>query len=331
MRRLFLILLVALLATTSFSVTSVPVQAQDDEAPLFVVVAHGGDKNPFWKVAVRGFMDGCEQLQVRCEWLSDPLDNIADMASYWETALEMNPAGIATTVPDPELIRDVVTKASELKIPVISINTPDPNRKTDKALPMIDFYIGTDDYLAGVNNAKRVLAQSKADGVTIKNAVCPLQEQGHAGLMARCQGVKDVFEPEKIPVETIDISYDVSASAEAIVTYLDEKPETNAIFLLGPSVISSFSLVIEEKGLKPGEMYAVGHDTSTEAYQLIQEGFLLQTVDQQPYLQGYMAIIWLYQISQYGMLPGQDVLTGPSPIDLNNVETVIELTAEGIR
>jgi simple sugar transport system substrate-binding protein len=64
---------------------------------------------------------------------------------------------------------------------------------------------------------------------------------------------------------------------------------------------------------------------------MIQDGYLLQAIDQQPYLQGFETIMWLYLNSQFELAPGGDIFTGPGVIDLSNVEPIIELTAEGYR
>ena len=35
-----------------------------------------------------------------------------------------------------------------------------------------------------------------------------------------------------------------------------------------------------------GDIFATTHDTSAEIYEMIQNGYLIQAIDQQPYLQG---------------------------------------------
>ena len=64
---------------------------------------------------------------------------------------------------------------------------------------------------------------------------------------------------------------------------------------------------------------------------MIQNGYLIQAIDQQPYLQGFETIMWLYLNSQFKMAPGGDILTGPGVIDSSNVDAIIELTAQGYR
>ena len=296
----------------------------------FSMVSHGGIGNPFWVVVIKGMEDACALLQADCAWLADPVDNIDDMAGYWDDALARNNDGIGTTVPNPEVIRDGVNRAAEAGIPVIVFNTADPNTGTADALPTL-FYIGANEYLGGRANANAVLDAADAAGVEIARAVCPIQEVGHSGLEARCQGVRDVFNEAGIPLDGLTISNDVTASAGVFADYFNANPETNAVFSLGPNPASALNLYIQEAGVMAGEIFATTHDTSAEIYEMIQNGYLIQAVDQQPYLQGFETIMWLYLNSQFALAPGGDILTGPGIIDTGNVDAVIELTAAGYR
>lgn len=303
--------------------------AQDDQL-VFSMVSHGGVGNPFWIVVIKGMEDACTLLNADCAWLADPVDNVDDMAGYWDDALARNPAGIGTTVPNPEVIRDAVGRAAEAGLPVIVFNTADPNAGTDQALPTL-FYIGANEFLGGRSNAQRVLAEAAAAGVTITKGVCPIQEVGHSGLEARCAGVQSVFDEAGIPLDGLTINNDVTESAGTLSDYFTANPDTNAAFFLGPNPSSSFNLYLTEAGRQPGEIFATTHDTSSEIYQMIKDGFLVQAVDQQPYLQGFETIMWLYLNSQFQLAPGGDILTGPGIIDLSNVDAIVELTAAGYR
>jgi simple sugar transport system substrate-binding protein len=296
----------------------------------FSMVSHGGIGNPFWVVVIKGMEDACALLSADCAWLADPVDSIDDMAGYWDDALARNNDGIGTTVPNPEVVRDGIIRAAEAGIPVIVFNTADPNAGTPDALPTL-FYIGANEFLGGRSNANAVLDAADAAGVEIASAVCPIQEVGHSGLEARCAGVRSVFEEAGIPLDQLTISNDVTASAGTFADYFSANPDTNAVFSLGPNPASSLNLYIQEAGVMAGEIFATTHDTSAEIYEMIQNGYLIQAIDQQPYLQGFETIMWLYLNSQFKMSPGGDILTGPGVIDGSNVDAIIELTAQGYR
>jgi simple sugar transport system substrate-binding protein len=321
---------VALLIVGILIATIAPVGAQPDDDLVFSMVSHGGVGNPFWIVVIKGMDDACALLGADCAWLADPVDNVDDMAGYWDDALARNPDGVGTTVPNPEVIRDAVNRAADDGIPVIVFNTADPNSGTEDALPTL-FYIGANEFLGGRANAQAVLDAAAADGVEIARGVCPIQEVGHSGLEARCAGVRSVFEENGIELDGLTITNDVTASAGTLADYFSANPETNAAFMLGPNPSSSLNLYLQEAGRMPGDIYATTHDTSTEIYQMIQDGYLVQAVDQQPYLQGFETIMWLYLNSQFALAPGGDILTGPGIIDGSNVDAIIALTEAGYR
>ena len=328
MRKMLRLIPVLLLALGVMIAGIGGVGAQDQLT--FSMVSHGGIGNPFWVVVIKGMEDACTLLNADCAWLSDPVDNIDDMAGYWDDALARNNDGIGTTVPNPEVIRDGVNRAGEAGIPVIVFNTADPNAGTPDALPTL-FYIGANEFLGGRSNANAVLDAADAAGVEIAKGVCPIQEVGHSGLEARCAGVRSVFEEAGIPLDQLTINNDVTASAGTFADYFSANPDTNAVFSLGPNPASSLNLYIQESGVMAGDIFATTHDTSAEIYEMIQSGYLIQAIDQQPYLQGFETIMWLYLNSQFQMAPGGDILTGPGVIDGGNVDAIIELTAQGYR
>jgi simple sugar transport system substrate-binding protein len=252
------------------------------------------------------------------------------MTPAWDDALALNPDGIGTTVPDPDFIRGGVETANSLGIPVIVFNTADPGIGTDRALDTL-FYVGASEFAGGVSNGRRVFAEAAADGNSIAKGVCTIQEQGHSGLEARCAGVQSVFDEMGVSLDILNISNDQAETAGILGDYFAANSETNAIFMLGPDPAGGLNTYFQEAGRAPREVYATTHDTSAGIYQMIQDGYLLQAVDQQPYLQGFQTIMWLFLNSQYGLAQDGDLFTGPGIIDLSNVDQIIALTAAGYR
>ena len=85
MRKLLRLIPVLLLALGVMIAGIGGVGAQDQLT--FSMVSHGGIGNPFWVVVIKGMEDACTLLDADCAWLSDPVDNIDDMAGYWDDAL----------------------------------------------------------------------------------------------------------------------------------------------------------------------------------------------------------------------------------------------------
>ena len=294
----------------------------------FAFVTHGGPGNPFWNVVIKGMEDAATRYDVDVQWLSNPSFSISDMPNFLDDAIANQVDGLGITCPDPEAIRESVIRANASGIPIIVLNTADPNANTPDALPTL-FYIGASEYLAGQSNARAILAEAKKQGVQITRAVCPIQEVGHSGLEARFAGFKSILDP--IPVDGLTISNNVEQSAGLLNDYFLSHPDANAIATLGPLPADAFYLFIEEESIKPGQIFHATHDTSPTIFNHIENGYTVQTVDQQPYLQGYLTVVALYLNKEFGLSLATDVLTGPFVINAQNVNMIADLVKEGVR
>jgi simple sugar transport system substrate-binding protein len=65
----------------------------------------------------------------------------------------------------------------------------------------------------------------------------------------------------------------------------------------------------------------------------IASGKIEFSVDQQPYLQGYLAVdsLWLYLTNHNDIGGGKPVLTGPSFVDSTNIGAIQQYAAAGTR
>jgi len=325
-RRLFpVILLVVGVWLASLGVTG----AQDD--PLtFAMVSHGGADIPFWRPVIQGMEDACALLEAECHWLSDPsFGGFEVMTGYWDDALALNPDGIATTAVDPAFVRAGVERATDLGIPVIIFNSDDPNAGTDEALSTL-LYIGADEFGAGASNARRVFAEAEADGVTIQRGVCANNFTGFSTFDVRCAGVESVFEAEGVPLDQLPLNNDNSQTVDILTDYFADHPETNAILV--PGLGSAYDLLqyMRRADLEPSQLYAATHDISPDVLQGIQDGYLLQTVSQQAYMQGFQTIMSLYLASQFGIRPSGNIYTN-IVVDQSNLDEVSEVWEEGYR
>ncbi len=294
------------------------------EKPKFFLIAHGGPGNPFWVYVIKGMTDAAALLNVDATWLgADTASNDA-MVGFWDDALAANPDGIGTTEPVPSLIEDAVNRAVAAGIPVIAFNTQD-TRPPGERLPHW-FYIGTSEFTGGQEVARRLLADR-----TITGVLCPIQEVGHIGLEARCNGVESVMAEQGIEVVRLTISYDIPSSAGVIKDGFAAHPDFNAIVTLGENSSDAFYQYASENNVTPDKVLHATFDTGPRIFQAIKAGQTLLCVDQQPYVQGFETVVWLFLGSQYLIKPGNDIYTGPNIVDASNVDRILELNAQGYR
>lgn len=83
--------------------------------------------------------------------------------------------------------------------------------------------------------------------------------------------------------------------------------------------------------MAPGEILHVTHDTSPAIFERIKGGYTVQAIDQQPYFQGYLTVVFLYLNKEYGLSLASDALTGPFVINADNVDQIEQLVQSGVR
>ena len=206
---------------------------------------------------------------------------------------------------------------------MIAINAREPAGTAVKIPYMA--YIGMDEYVAGKMIGARTAAKLKSG----ERAVVVNHEPGHIGLEARTKGIKEVLEGLRCQVEVLDITQDPTKAYGILKSYLKAHPETKAVFALGPlGAIPAIKLVTEEK--LAGKIFVTSFDLDPNTVKAIKDGVVDATVDQQQYLQGYMAIMELFLEAKYGLAPA-DYDTGRGLVTKENVGLVEDLVKQGYR
>jgi len=184
-------------------------------------------------------------------------------------------------------------------------------------------YFGQGEKDAGV----AVGARAKADGAT--NIICVNQTQGQQQLVDRCDGVKQGASGAK--VEQIYVNgTDDSAVTTTIQAKLGQDKGIDFVVTLGaPIALDAVkSVKAANSSAKIGTF-----DTNKQLVAAIQDGSIQWAVDQQPYMQGYLAIdaVWWYVTNGNTLGGGENVATGPAFIDSSNIDAVAKYAANGTR
>jgi len=110
---------------------------------------------------------------------------------------------------------------------------------------------------------------------------------------------------------------------------LRENPDIRIVFSSGQSDTEASGRAIEAHFA--GKDYsAAGFDLSPKTLELIRDGHVRFTIDQQPYVQGFYPVVALTLNLRYGIQPS-DIDPGAGVIDADNVKQIIELSKAGYR
>jgi simple sugar transport system substrate-binding protein len=280
------------------------------------MITHGAPGDTFWDIIRKGAEAAAAKDNVKYQYSADP--DSGKQATLIQSAIDAKVDGIAVTLPDPPALAPTVKKAIDAGIPVVAFNAGIGKYQDSGALS----YFGSDETLAGETAGKR----ASDDG--FKNLLCVIQEQGQVQLEARCDGVKKTFTGnwQKIYVN----GRDLPSVRSTISAKLAQDKNIDLIVTLGAPIALNAIDAVKESG---GSAKVGTFDFNPQIPPKITSGELVWAIDQQPYLQGYMAIdsLWLYKNNGNILGGGQATLTGPYMVDKNNIDVVGKFAEGGTR
>jgi simple sugar transport system substrate-binding protein len=281
------------------------------------LVTHQAPGDTFWDIVRKGAEAAAAKDNIKLVYSADP--NAGNQANLVQNAIDQKVDGIAVTLAKPDALKSVVGKAESAGIPVVGLNS---GLSDWKKLGLLEFF-GQDETVAGEAFG------DKLNEVGAKKAVCVIQEQGNVGLTQRCDGVKKTF---KGTTETLYVNgTDMSSVKSTITAKLQQDKAIDYVVTLG----APFALTAVQSASDAGSKAKIAtFDLNKDLTAAIQKGTIQFAVDQQPYLQGYLAIdsLWLYKNNgNYSGGGVQPVLTGPAFVDKTNVDKVAQFAAKGTR
>lgn len=279
----------------------------------FIMVQHALCAwDSFWCTVERGITDAAANMGVSVTVLGPDEFNLERTAALIDQAVAASPDGIGLTVTDPVLFKEPIERALAAGIPVIAYNAGSGPDKDGIAYLS---YLGQDEYQGGYLGGLRLADQPGA-----QSGVCINQQVGHTGLAARCQGFLDAMTEKGLAAEVLAITDDPAESQTIIGDFATANPDVNVFLTLGPNGADPFYAFVEDSGMTAGDYVHGTFDLSDEIRAHIQDGSTLFGIDQQPYLQGYGAVMWLFMVNRFGITPALPVTaTGPGFVDASNV------------
>jgi simple sugar transport system substrate-binding protein len=281
------------------------------------LIAHGAEGDVFWDRVRKGAEAAAAKDGIDLTFVSDP--DAAGQAKLVRNAVADKVDGIAVTLAKPRAMRGAVAEARAAGIPVVALNS---GIDAWRAQGLLGFY-GQDESVAG-----RALGK-ELDARGARHAVCVIHERGNVALEARCAGVRKTFggQTENLYVDGADMDQVTGV----IAAKLRQDPSIDEVVTLG----AQYALAAVESVKDAGDRAEVAtFDLNTDMVKAVRSGAVQFAVDQQPYLQGYLAVdgLWLYRtngnISGGGVEP---VLTGPAFVTKKNIAGIEKFAAHGTR
>jgi simple sugar transport system substrate-binding protein len=275
----------------------------------FVFVNHV-TTNPFFVPTQYGAADASKLLGCSYQWTGSESSNVSQMVNAINTAITGGANGIAVALIDLHAFNAPVEAALKAGIPVVAYNADAPNNKRLS-------YIGQDLKKAGEEMGERIVAAVKSGEVALFIAT-----PGSANLQPRIEGAEKAIKDSGAPITTKTVATGAAVPGElsTIDAYWVGHPNTKGMYAVDGGSTESLAKVMQKYSLASKGIKAGGFDLTEQTQKLLQEGNIEFTIDQQPYLQGFLPVLQLFQWHVSG------TLTGPAETDTGlkflNKETV---------
>jgi len=315
MKRVMKNLLGAIAITMGLTLAAGAVHAMGHEK--YILVSHAPDSDSWWNTIKNALALAGKQMGVEVEYRNPPTGDLADMARIIEQAAASGPSGIITTLADPDILAGPIKAAVDSGVDVIIMNsgTPEMARKVGALM-----YVGQPEYDAGYAAGLR----AKSDGVG--SFLCVNHYATQPSSTERCQGFADGL-GIKLGNQMIDSGQDPGEIKNRVMAYLSANPKTDAVLTLGPTSADPTLLALEENGMA-GDIYFGTFDLGGEIVKGIKAGVIKWGIDQQPFLQAYLPVVVKANYHRYGVLPGNNINSGPGFVTADGLGKIEKFAGE---
>lgn len=296
--------------------TLVPLEASA-AGERFVLISHAPDSDSWWNTIKNAVREAGEAMDAEVQYRNPTNGDLADMARIVEQSVASNPDGIILSIADYDVLKGPVKDAVRRGIPVITINSG--THEQSKELGAL-LHVGQPEYDAGHG------AGLRAKEAGAKRFLCVNHYITNPASVERCQGFADAL-GVKLAGNMLDTGIDPSQVERRVEAYMRQNQDVDTILTLGPNSAHP-TLRYLERTRQAGDIYFATFDLSSEIAAAIKAGQIDFAIDQQPYLQGYLPVVFLSLYSRYGIIPANNVNSGPGFITAENIEQVEKLAGE---
>ena len=280
--------------------------------------------NPFFVPTQYGLADAAALLGLpKPAWVGSQTSSVPEMVSATNAAISAKASGIALAVIDAHAFTSPVSNAMSAGIPVVSYNAdgnvgdPGTNRLA---------YIGQDLFVSGQNLGQRIAASMPNGG----DAVGFIATPGTANIQPRIDGAKQAIAASGKSIKFTSVASGAALSQEntTINSYvLAHKATLKGIFAVDAGSTQTVGQIVQKYGLA-GKVASGGFDLTPVTLNSIKGGSLDFTIDQQPYQQGFLPVLFLYLfLLSGGLVSPPETNTGLTFVTKANVGPYLNTTS----
>jgi len=245
--------------------------------------------NPFFTPTQYGADDACKLLGTEFQWTGSKDSIVAEMVNATNTAVTSKADGIALAVVDKAAFKEPVDRALDAGIPVVSYNAD--GAPTDPGTNRLA-YIGQGLFESGQALGRRAVQQIDSGDVAAFIAT-----PGQLNIQPRIDGAAQAIKSsgKSINFTPVATNADITKGLSIIDAYVQGHQNVAGLLAVDAGSTQSVGQVVKKYGLRNKSLkVAGGFDLVPETLASVKSGDLDYTIDQQPYLQGFLPVLALY-------------------------------------
>ncbi|HEY2769871.1 MAG TPA: sugar ABC transporter substrate-binding protein [Solirubrobacteraceae bacterium] len=272
--------------------------------------------NTFFTPTQNGAADACKLLGCSYQWTGSQTSNVSEMVNAMNSAISAGVNGIGVALVDLHAFNAPTQSALGKGIPVVSYNADAVNSKTGAILNPRLAYIGQDLFVSGQKMGEHIASLVPSGDVALFIAT-----PGSLNIQPRIDGALDTLKSHSgITTHVVATGAAIPAEKNVIDSYITGHPSTKGMFAVDAGSTQGVAQAIQTHNLK-GKVKGGGYDLTPITQNLLAGGYIQFTIDQQPYLQGFLPILQLYLYNVSQTLTGMaDVNTGLKFLDSTTVK-----------
>ena len=266
----------------------------------FTFVNHVSD-NPFFTPTQYGMADAAALLGIPTPAWTGALSTqstVPTMLQSFNAAVTAGSPGIATTVVSATSFVSPINQALSQGIPVVTYNANGASNNPTNGLA----YVGQELLVSGQEVGKR-LASTMKSGDT---AVGFIAQPGSLNIQPRLDGAVQALQAAGMKVMFGNKGVDTGASATQEAQVLPQFLQSHGSSIQGAFAVDGGDTALLGTSLQKyslvGKVHAGGFDLEPQTLTAIKAGQLDFTIDQSPYLQGFLPTLYLYLFQLSGGL-----------------------------
>ena len=282
----------------------------------FVLVNHV-TTNPFFVPTQYGAQDACAIYNCSFQWTGSKTAVSKEMVDAMNTAISGKADGIAVCDTDPKAFSGPINKALDAGIPTLTYNADGTLESKKDRLA----YIGQDLFLSG-----QLMGQRIAEIVDSGKVVIFIATPGQANIQPRADGAIEAIKKagKDIQVKQVATGAELPEELRRIDSYYQGNKDVKGMFAVDAGSTQGVGQIIEKYKLQ-GKVQGGGYDLLDKTIEFVDQEILAFTIDQQPYLQGFLPIQQLYMYKLSGSLSGTaDVNTGVKFLGKDDVQVYLK-------